>query len=96
VKAETGDVPAIVELGVQIMNLKNGGLGVWVVVMVAVGGSAWPALAADFVGQEKVEHALRTALEQRREVTYLVYLHEQAALAGAEAIADRDARGRFV
>jgi hypothetical protein len=33
VKTETEDVPAIIELGVQIMNLKSEGVGVWVVVL---------------------------------------------------------------
>jgi subtilisin family serine protease len=59
-------------------------------------GGAQPVLAAGFPGQAKVDAALLAALAQGGEASYLVYLQEHAALAGAEAITDRDARGQFV
>lgn len=54
------------------------------------------AQAATFQGSEKVESALLQAFAQQPEASYIVYLVEKASLHGAEAITDRDDRGRFV
>jgi hypothetical protein len=78
------------------MNVRDGAVAIWVILASTVAVWIQPALAAGPSEAAKVDPALLAALAQDGEASYLVYLREQAALAGAEAILDRAARGRFV
>ncbi|MFQ5914783.1 MAG: hypothetical protein ACE5JS_16575 [Nitrospinota bacterium] len=77
------------------MNVKAGAVVVSLIVVSALVGGQ-PALAAEFAGSASVEPQLLEGLAQRGEASYLVYLREKADLTGADAIADRSARGWFV
>ena len=68
----------------------------WVILVSIVAVWIQPALAAAASGPTTIDSELLATVAQKGEASYLVYLREQAALAGAETILDRAARGRFV
>jgi subtilisin family serine protease len=78
------------------MNLRDGAVALWVILASTVPGWLHPVLSATASELATIDPALLATLARGGEVSYLVYLREQAALAGAEAILDRAARGRFV
>jgi subtilisin family serine protease len=78
------------------MNVRDGALAIGVILVSTVAVWIQPVLAATASEPATIESALLATLAQEGEASYLVYLREQAALAGAEAILDRATRGRFV
>ena len=78
------------------MNVRYGALALWVILVSTVAVWLQLVLAAAASEPATIDPALLATLAQGGEASYLIYLREQAALAGAEAILDRATRGRFV
>jgi hypothetical protein len=78
------------------MHIRDGAVTIWAILVGTGVICIQPALAAAASEPATIEPALLVDLAQGGEASYLVYLREQAALAGAGAILNRAARGWFV
>ena len=65
------------------------------VCVVALLAALQVSVSPQFAAADKIDGALREAFTRQGEVSYVVYMKEQADLSGAPAIQDRDARGWF-